>query len=50
MEKIKRYEKIILEVLHNEAIERPHSAVKDIIITDSNTHHYQLIRKSHPPS
>lgn len=44
MEKIKKYEKIILEILQNELIERSDSAVKDLIITDSTTHHYQLIR------
>lgn len=44
MEKVEKYEKIILEILQNEAIERPHSTVEDIIITDNKTHHYQLIR------
>ena len=44
MEKIKRYEKILQEILQNEIIDRPHSQVKDLIITDNKTHHYQLIR------
>ena len=44
MEKIKQYEKIVLEILQNEVIERPQSAVKDLVITDNKTHHYQLIR------
>ena len=44
MEKINRYEKIILEILQDEVIERPHSDVKDIIVADSKSHHYQLIR------
>lgn len=44
MEKIRKYGKIILDILRNEAIERPHSNVKDLIITDDTTHHYQLIR------
>lgn len=43
MDKIKKYEKIILKTLENEVIERADSNLKDIIIADHKTHHYQLI-------
>lgn len=42
--KIKHYEKIILEILQQEVIDRPDAGIKDIIIADKETHHYQLIK------
>lgn len=38
------YEKIIIEILQNEVIDRPHSEVKDIVIQDNDKHHYILVR------
>jgi len=42
--KIKKYEKMILEILYSEVIERKDSEVKDIVIADKQTHHYMLVR------
>lgn len=42
--KIKKYEKLILEILAAEVIERKDSEVKDIVIADKQTHHYMLFR------
>lgn len=42
--KIKKYEKIILEVLGEEVIIRPDEDMKDIVIADKVLHHYQLLK------
>ncbi len=44
MDKIKKFEKIIIETLEAERIERPNSDVRDIVLSDYQQRHYQLIR------
>lgn len=44
MEKIKRYETIILKILNHQVVEITGSDVKDYVIVDKDARHYQLLR------
>ena len=44
MEKIEKYEVIVLNVLNNQIVELTNSNVQDYIIADKEKRHYQLLR------
>jgi hypothetical protein len=44
MAAIKTYEKIILDVLQSEKIERSADQVQDLVLADKESRHYQLLR------
>mgnify|MGYP006272710859 CR=1 FL=1 len=44
MEKLAKYQAIVREVLQAEKIDRPDSDLRDVIISDPQSGHYQLLR------
>lgn len=44
MEKLAKYQAIVKEVLESQVIDRPNSDLRDIVISDPQSGHYQLLR------